>query len=206
MRLNPRRRAREAVIDALPELAASRGCEAQWSLRVIVEDPEHATQIGSRRRQIAAYSIQDQQRVVAVSARLDVVRGHHTRRAIIAAGENEAVEEDGGQRAVSGEDVGGSELREGDGAEVGRVATRKLDVLVSNQGVELSRDAVRKRRQRHNVPSGSRIQIRGLEGGRLVLSQTDEGISNLAIRSVHKKQVYGDAQLRIGVGDVDARV
>src|SRR5262245_18422070 len=84
MSLNPRRRPREVVIDALSELAdICRGSEAQGCLCVIVEDPEQRSNICSRRRQVTADTVQDQQRVVAVSASRDVVHSHYASRAII---------------------------------------------------------------------------------------------------------------------------
>src|SRR5262249_40375666 len=149
-----RGRAREAVIDALPELAVRRGREAQWSLRVIVEDPEQGTYNKRRCRQVAADGVQDQQRVVAVSASRDVVRGHHTRRAII----HEPVQVELSKNVVGrNEEARVIALREGAAPEVGTVATRKLAVLVSDQEVDPDRETAPRRGDRHYEPGGSRI-------------------------------------------------
>src|SRR5262245_64406861 len=138
MGLNPRRRAREVVIDAIPELAASTYCEAQRSLRIIIEDTEQRAQSGSRRRQVTAYPVQNQQCVVAISARRNVVHRHTTSRLIVRV----PVQSECSRHAISIQFNIVIELRECDSAQVGRVAARKLDELVADQEVKPSRPSI----------------------------------------------------------------
>src|SRR5262249_25039780 len=180
----------------------------QWSLRIIIEDSEQRTNNERGRRQVAADRVQDQQRVVAVGASRDVVHSHHARRTIITGCSSRiTVEVELRQNVVWSNDLKSViELRECDGAEVGPLAARKLDVLIADQEVEPDRETIHGRSDGDYEPGGAWIQIRGQEAGRLVLCQTNEGVSSPAVRRIYKKQVDGDGALTAGVGDVDARI
>src|SRR5262249_33874023 len=151
-------------------------------------------------RQVAANRVQDQQRVVAISASRDVVHSHYTRRAIITGRSSRiTVEVELSQNVVGRNDLNSViELREGDGAEISPMASRKLDELIADQEVETDRETVYGRGDGHDEPGRSRIQIRRPEARRLVLRQTDEGVSSATVRRVNKKQVDGDGAECVG--------
>src|SRR5262245_30752405 len=92
--LETRRGARERVRQTAAELASAADREAEYGFSIVKEQAEQGSERGGASGQVAVDAVDDDQRVVAISAARNAVRREHSRNLVIAA--NRAIEVDVG--------------------------------------------------------------------------------------------------------------
>src|SRR5215813_12241360 len=190
--VDPRRRAGEVVGERRAELACARiEAEAERGFDVVIEDAEDRSQRRGRRTQISADSVENQERVVAVSPGRNVRESERSRNTVVT---GRSIEDQirGLRILIAAWQSPRVESRERLRAKVSGVTSAELDILIADQAVEADRaPRVRIHCNGDEVAAGPRIKVGSQKARRLIRSQTEERISDRAARAIHLLFVDG---------------